>query len=124
MTPTPLPMTSSKPIALAKLLSARSVVKRPAPITMRIQPTYIGTKYLPVILTTMPATSAIRLMVYDNPKISTPAPVGDFSLHASKKSAYQSDGVSYVLASKVHQIVSSCVQLKVANTTAIKKFWM
>ena len=33
-------------------------------------------------------------MLYDNPKIPTPAAVGDFSLHASKKTVYQSDSDS------------------------------
>jgi len=74
----------------------------------------------------MPATSADMLALNENDKISTPARVGDLSLHASKKTAYQSDSgrVIWRSASKVHQIVSSHVQLRVDNTTAIKKFWM
>src|SRR5229473_1901609 len=100
--PIPPPMTNWKPTALAELLSARSVVRRPAPIMVRIQPTYIGIKYLPVFLIAMPATSAIRLMLYDNPKRSIPAPDGDFSLHASKKIAYQSV-VVHMSASEVHR---------------------
>ena len=90
MIPTPPPTTSWKPTALAKWLSARSVVRSPAPIMVRIQPAYNGIRYLPVFLTAMPAATAIRLMLYDNPKRSMPAAVGDLSLHASKKIAYQS----------------------------------
>ena len=87
------------------LLSARSVVRRPAPIIMSIQPTPIGVKYRPVFLTAMPVTIAIRLMLYDNPIMSTPASVEDFSLQASKKIAYQSDS-SRMVVSK--QRISGC----------------
>ncbi len=34
---------------------------------------------------------AMRLELYVKPKKSTPAPVGDLSLHASKKTTYQSN---------------------------------
>ena len=84
-------MTTWKPTAFAKLLSARSVVRSPAPTMVRTQPTYNRVRYLPVFLTAMPAATATRLMLYDNPKRSTPAAVGDFPLHASKKTGYQSD---------------------------------
>src|SRR5713101_1601305 len=91
-------MTTSMPIALAILLSTCSVVRSPAPMTMRTQPTNIVIKYWPVFLTVMPATNATRQELYENPKISTPAHVGDFSLHASKKTAYQSDSGRVYLA--------------------------
>jgi hypothetical protein len=82
---------------------------------------YVGIRYLPVFLTATPAIIAMRLMLYDSPKRSIPAPVGDLSLHASKKTAYQSTG------GHRHQLTTcrqTCcyVQLKVARITAMTKF--
>jgi hypothetical protein len=92
MMPMPAPMTSWKPTDLERLLSACNVVSKPAPTMVSTQPAYVGIMYLPVFLTAMPAIIAMRLMLYDSPKRSTPAPVGDLSLHASKNTAYQSTG--------------------------------
>jgi hypothetical protein len=42
----------------------------------------------------MPAAKENKLVLNDIPKPPTPACVGDLSLHASKKTAYQSDSGS------------------------------
>jgi len=124
MMPTPPPTTSWKPTDLERLLSACSVVNRPAPTIMSTQPTNVVMTYFPVFLTTTPATIATRLMLYDNPKRSTPAPVGDLSLHASKKTAYQStSGHTRRQLVRMSEACGFYVQLKVASTTAITKFW-
>src|SRR5712671_5152830 len=91
--PTPLPIIIWKATDLTRLLFAPSVINKPEPTIARIQPTYSGIKYFPVFLTATPATIATRLMLYDSPKRSTPAPAGDLSLHASKKTAYQSTSI-------------------------------